>query len=119
MASVHLGEKDWYTLLGAQPSDTQAEIKQKYQKLALLHHPDKQDADVNGGEVAEGAQRFIEINQAWKILGNEEAKKEYDLQQRESELTRTWPVDNQIQLEDMSWDPGMYQKLHLGWHHIK
>lgn len=32
------------------------------------------------GTVEECIQKFIEIDQAWKILGNEETKKEYDLQ---------------------------------------
>ncbi|XP_069824477.1 dnaJ homolog subfamily C member 24 isoform X1 [Dendropsophus ebraccatus] len=29
-------DEDWYSILGAHPSDSQAELKQKYQKLALL-----------------------------------------------------------------------------------
>ncbi|KAM6069541.1 dnaJ homolog subfamily C member 24 isoform 3-T3 [Theristicus caerulescens] len=119
MAFERITQKDWYKILGAKPSDSLAELKRKYQKLALLHsiqllcllavihrtlsaemdvlcvlllahtirclsmyHPDKQKADVPAGEVEERVQRFIEIDQAWKILGNEETKKEYDLQQR-------------------------------------
>lgn len=46
------------------------------------YHPDKQSADVPAGELEERAQRFIEVDQAWKILGNEETKREYDLQRR-------------------------------------
>uniref|UniRef100_A0A8B9IW05 J domain-containing protein n=1 Tax=Amazona collaria TaxID=241587 RepID=A0A8B9IW05_9PSIT len=68
------------------------------------YHPDKQEADVPAGEVEERMQRFIEIDQAWKILGNEETKKEYDLQQREDNLTKEWPLHAQISLEDMSWN---------------
>lgn len=41
------------------------------------------------GEVEERVQRFIEIDQAWKILGNEETKKEYDLQQHGRFLPRS------------------------------
>ncbi|PKU34898.1 hypothetical protein llap_14798 [Limosa lapponica baueri] len=82
MAFERITQKDWYKILGAKPSDSPAELKRKYQKLALLYHPDKQKADVPAGEVEERVQRFIEIDQAWKILGNEETKKEYDLQQR-------------------------------------
>ncbi|KAI1232826.1 hypothetical protein IHE44_0006669 [Lamprotornis superbus] len=93
-AMERINQKDWYKVLGAKPSDSPAELKRKYQKLALLiskaidqhnemqYHPDKQEADVPAGEVQERVQRFIEIDQAWKILGNEETKKEYDLQQR-------------------------------------
>ncbi|XP_029895719.1 dnaJ homolog subfamily C member 24 isoform X2 [Aquila chrysaetos chrysaetos] len=72
--------------------------------LGLQYHPDKQKADVPAGEVEERVQRFIEIDQAWKILGNEETKKEYDLQQREDNLTKEWPLHAQIYLEDMSWN---------------
>ncbi|XP_067388184.1 dnaJ homolog subfamily C member 24 isoform X1 [Emydura macquarii macquarii] len=114
MAFEHIPRKDLYRILGAEPSDTLTELKQKYQKLALLYHPDKQSADVPAGEVGERVQRFIEIDQAWKILGNEETKKEYDLQRRElniyhyflleDDLMQTWPVDAQICLEDMSWN---------------
>ncbi|KAK2535789.1 hypothetical protein Q9233_003515 [Columba guinea] len=85
MAFERITQKDWYKILGAKPSDSPAELKRKYQKLALLYHPDKQKADVPAGEVGERVQRFIEIDQAWKILGNEETKKEYDLQQRDEQ----------------------------------
>ncbi|NWV82899.1 DJC24 protein, partial [Dasyornis broadbenti] len=104
MAFERINQKDWYQVLGAKPSDSLAELKRKYQKLALLYHPDKQEADVPAGEVEERVQRFIEIDQAWKILGNEETKKEYDLQQREENLTKEWPLHAQIYLEDMSWN---------------
>lgn len=40
------------------------------------------------GEAEARMQRFIEIDQAWKILGNEETKKEYDLQRRGRFLPR-------------------------------
>ncbi|NXT62362.1 DJC24 protein, partial [Chaetops frenatus] len=104
MAFERINQKDWYKVLGAKPSDSPAELKRKYQKLALLYHPDKQEADVPAGEVEECVQRFIEIDQAWKILGNEETKREYDLQQREDNLTKEWPLHAQIYLEDLSWN---------------
>ncbi|KAM9302125.1 dnaJ homolog subfamily C member 24 [Gastrophryne carolinensis] len=95
---------DWYGVLGAHPSDSPAMLKQKYQKLALLYHPDKQHGEAEMRQSAEAAQRFIEINQAWKILGNEETKRVYDLLRRDSEMTQSCPVDNQIQLEEMYWE---------------
>ncbi|XP_029439002.1 dnaJ homolog subfamily C member 24 isoform X2 [Rhinatrema bivittatum] len=85
MASEDLPCKDWYSILGAESTESLTEIKQKYQKLVLLYHPDKQNTDVPAGEVEKRVQRFIEIDQAWKILGNEERKKEYDLQQRDDQ----------------------------------
>ncbi|GAB5577691.1 dnaJ homolog subfamily C member 24 isoform X1 [Prionailurus iriomotensis] len=53
----------------------------------MMYHPDKQSADVPAGTVEECIQKFIEIDQAWKILGNEETKKEYDLQRQEDDHT--------------------------------
>ncbi|XP_018423344.1 PREDICTED: dnaJ homolog subfamily C member 24 [Nanorana parkeri] len=104
MASSAATQKDWYCILGAHPSDSQAELKQKYQKLALLHHPDKRHKAEDIEQTTEGAQKFIEISQAWKILGNEETKREYDLQRRETEITRSCHVDSLITLEEMEWE---------------
>uniref|UniRef100_A0A7N4PY88 DnaJ heat shock protein family (Hsp40) member C24 n=1 Tax=Sarcophilus harrisii TaxID=9305 RepID=A0A7N4PY88_SARHA len=73
-------------------------------RLAAPYHPDKQSADVPAGAVQECVQKFIEIDQAWKILGNEETKKAYDLQRREDDLRTVGPVDAQIYLEDMLWN---------------
>ncbi|NXT07669.1 DJC24 protein, partial [Prunella fulvescens] len=101
MALEGIKQKDWYKVLGAKPSDSQAELKRKYQKLALLYHPDKQAA---AAAAQERVQRFLEIQQAWHVLGNEETKREYDLQQREDNLTKEWPLHEQIYLEDMSWN---------------
>ncbi|XP_036240978.1 dnaJ homolog subfamily C member 24 [Molothrus ater] len=102
MALGRMEQKDWYKVLGAKPSDSPAELKRKYQKLALLYHPDKQAAGT--AEAEERVRRFLEIHQAWKVLGNEETKQEYDLQQREDNLTKEWPLHEQIYLEDMSWN---------------
>ncbi|XP_008572963.1 PREDICTED: dnaJ homolog subfamily C member 24 isoform X2 [Galeopterus variegatus] len=80
MAFEQTLKKDWYSVLGADPSANMSDLKQKYQKLLLMYHPDKQSTDVPAGRLEECIQKFIEIDQAWKILGNEETKKEYDLQ---------------------------------------
>nr|XP_020651275.1 dnaJ homolog subfamily C member 24 isoform X2 [Pogona vitticeps] len=104
MALREQPQKDWYSILGAGPSDSLTDLKRKYQRLVLLYHPDKQSTDVPAGEVEARMQRFIEIDRAWKILGNEETKKEYDLQRREYELTQGWPVDAQVSLGDMAWN---------------
>ncbi|XP_054441942.1 dnaJ homolog subfamily C member 24 [Pteronotus mesoamericanus] len=104
MAFERIPKKDWYSVLGANPSASVSDLKQKYQKLILVYHPDKQSADVPAGTVEECMQKFIEIDQAWKILGNEETKKEYDLQRREDDLRNMGPVDAQVYLEEMSWN---------------
>ncbi|NXL25379.1 DJC24 protein, partial [Setophaga kirtlandii] len=103
MALGRKEQKDWYKVLGAKPSDSPAELKRKYQKLALLYHPDKQAAGAEAA-VEERTRQQLEIHQAWKVLGNEETKQEYDLQQREDNLTKEGPLHEQIYLEDMSWN---------------
>ncbi|XP_063052219.1 dnaJ homolog subfamily C member 24 [Engraulis encrasicolus] len=100
-------EADWidcYSVLGANPGDSLQELKQKYQKLVLLYHPDKQSQDAAAVEAHQHLQKFIQVDQAWKILSNEETRREYDLQLRARELKQSWPVDAQISLEDMDWD---------------
>uniref|UniRef100_A0A8C6WC04 DnaJ homolog subfamily C member 24 n=2 Tax=Nannospalax galili TaxID=1026970 RepID=A0A8C6WC04_NANGA len=104
MAFGQILKKDWYSILGADPSADVSDLKQKYQKLILMYHPDKQSTDVPAGTVEECMQKFIEIDQAWKILGNEETKKTYDLQRHEEDLRNMGPVDAQIHLEEMSWN---------------
>ncbi|XP_036982555.2 dnaJ homolog subfamily C member 24 [Artibeus jamaicensis] len=104
MAFERTPKKDWYSILGANPSASISDLKQNYQKLILMYHPDKQSADVPAGTVEECIQKFIEIDQAWKILGNEETKQEYDLQRHEDDLRNMGPVDAQVYLEEMSWN---------------
>ncbi|XP_022439421.1 dnaJ homolog subfamily C member 24 isoform X2 [Monodon monoceros] len=104
MAFEQIPKKDWYSILEADPSASVSDLKQKYQKLILMYHPDKQSADVPAGTVEECIQKFIEVDQAWKILGNEETKKEYDLQRHEDDLRNMGPVDARVYLEEMSWN---------------
>ena len=51
-------------------SDT--ELKQKYKKLAVKYHPDKNKDCVDCKE------RFARILKAWEILGNPEKRQAYD-----------------------------------------
>ncbi|XP_023674190.1 dnaJ homolog subfamily C member 24 [Paramormyrops kingsleyae] len=104
MTEEDLLQKDWYAVLDASPTDCLQVLKQKYQRLALLYHPDKQNPDTTVEQVQQCVQRFIEVDQAWKILGDEQTKRAYDLQRRAGELRQSWPVDAHICLDDMSWD---------------
>lgn len=46
------------------------------------YHPDKQGPGVTVTEAEEHLHRFIEVDQAWKVLSNQETKRAYDLQLR-------------------------------------
>lgn len=104
MADFNVPQKDWYSILGANPTDDIQDIKQKYQKLILMFHPDKQKPGLSEGEAEQLLQKFIDVDQAWKILSDEKSRKEYNLQMRACELKQSWPVDAHVTLDDMNWD---------------
>ena len=56
--------KNYYKSLGLSPSATKAEIKVAYRQLAKKYHPDKNKSK-------EASQLFIEINEAYAFLTNE------------------------------------------------
>jgi molecular chaperone DnaJ len=70
---MHL--KDYYQLLGLEPSATVQEIKKAYRQLALKYHPDKNAEDKYA------ATQFYEIKEAYEVLTNPSKKDKY-LQQR-------------------------------------
>jgi DnaJ domain len=62
------GAKDYYSILGAGRGATREEIERRYKRLAQRHHPDR------GGDEEE----MKSINEAWRVLGNDEARRAYD-----------------------------------------
>jgi curved DNA-binding protein CbpA len=71
--AMHL--KDYYKILELESSATSTEIKQAYRRLALLHHPDKNNNDPYSASL------FAEIKEAYEVLTNPSKKEQY-LQQR-------------------------------------
>jgi curved DNA-binding protein CbpA len=63
--------KDYYSILGVQPSASESEIKKAFRRLAVRYHPDK-----NSSLEAKG--RFQEINEAYDVLGDPEKRILYD-----------------------------------------
>jgi DnaJ family protein A protein 2 len=61
-----------YETLGVNEKSGASEIKKAYRKLSMMHHPDK------GGN----AEIFKNINEAYQILGDDEKKQRYDMEQR-------------------------------------
>ena len=64
-------KKDYYSILGLQRDATADEIKKAYRRLALKYHPDK-----NPDPLAAGV--FVEIVEAYEVLGDAERRAEYD-----------------------------------------
>jgi curved DNA-binding protein CbpA len=64
---------DYYSILGIPSSSSKLEIKKAYRRLALIWHPDKNHSP-------NSSNKFIEINEAYLILSDEEARVKYDYQ---------------------------------------
>lgn len=60
--------KDYYKILGVPPDAPDEEIRKAYYKLAHKYHPDK------GGD----AEKFKEINEAYRVLSDKQKRTQYD-----------------------------------------
>lgn len=64
--------KDYYRILNVKSSATTAEIKRAYRKLAMVYHPDKNPGDAIAAAI------FTDAAEAYKVLGDAEARKRYN-----------------------------------------
>ncbi|MGH9943727.1 MAG: J domain-containing protein [Pyrinomonadaceae bacterium] len=61
--------EDHYTTLGANETDSRAELERRYKRLARRHHPDRSDGD---------EERMKSINEAYRVLGDDNLRSAYD-----------------------------------------
>jgi DnaJ-class molecular chaperone len=61
-----------YEVLGVSNNASQADIRRSFRYLALKHHPDKNKNS------EESKQKFMQIVEAYEILSDEQARKNYD-----------------------------------------
>jgi molecular chaperone DnaJ len=66
------GKRDYYEVLGLSRDASEEDIKRAYRRLARKYHP---DANPNDPEAEE---RFKELNEAYEVLSNPEARRAYD-----------------------------------------
>ena len=64
--------KDYYHILGVARGATPDEIKKAYRKLAVKHHPDKNQGN------AESEEKFKEISEAYEVLSDPEKRQIFD-----------------------------------------
>ena len=62
---------DYYKVLGVDKNATQEEIRKAYRRLSKKYHTDLNDSP-------DAKQRFQEINEANRVIGNPEKRKKYD-----------------------------------------
>eukprot|EP00547_Thalassionema_nitzschioides_P001427 CAMPEP_0194203662 /NCGR_PEP_ID=MMETSP0156-20130528/3378_1 /TAXON_ID=33649 /ORGANISM="Thalassionema nitzschioides, Strain L26-B" /LENGTH=534 /DNA_ID=CAMNT_0038929453 /DNA_START=54 /DNA_END=1655 /DNA_ORIENTATION=+ len=70
-------QRDLYKILGVGRDATEAEIKKRYRKAALQHHPDRQ-SNKSEKEQQEAAEKFRDINAAHEILSDPQKRRRYD-----------------------------------------
>lgn len=61
-----------YDVLGVSKDTQKEDIKKAYKKLAIQHHPDKNEGS------KESEEKFKEINEAYEILSDDEKRRNYD-----------------------------------------
>lgn len=64
---------NYYEILGINKNANKDEIKDAYKKLALKHHPDR-----NQTNKEENEEQFKKISEAYEVLSDEQKKYEYD-----------------------------------------
>lgn len=76
-------KKDYYGELGVARNATEAEIKKKYRKLAVVYHTDKNPSDnpkenPSGLSNKDAAEKFRNVTEAYEVLKDEQKRAQYD-----------------------------------------
>ena len=69
-----MAKRDFYEILGVPKNASDDEIKKAYRKLAMKHHPDR-----NQGDAAKAAEvKFKEAKEAYEMLSDPQKRAAYD-----------------------------------------
>lgn len=69
-----MSKRDFYQVLGVAKNASDEDIKKAYRKLAMKHHPDR-----NQGDAAKDAEvKFKEVKEAYEVLSDSEKRAAYD-----------------------------------------
>jgi len=68
-----MAKRDYYEVLGVSKSASTDEIKKAYRRLAMKHHPDRNEEDSGASE-----KKFKEAKEAYEVLKDSEKKASYD-----------------------------------------
>lgn len=68
-----MSKKNYYEILNIDRNATEEEVKKSYKKLALLHHPDRNQGN------PESSEKFKEVNEAYSVLSSKDKRSQYDM----------------------------------------
>ena len=68
-----MAKRDYYEVLGVSKSAAADEIKKAYRRLAMKHHPDRNEEDAGASE-----KKFKEAKEAYEVLKDSEKRATYD-----------------------------------------
>jgi molecular chaperone DnaJ len=67
-----MAKRDYYEVLGVSRDATEAEIKKAYRRLAMKHHPDRNQSDTDA------ERKFKEAKEAYEVLTDADKRSAYD-----------------------------------------
>ena len=71
-----MAKRDYYDVLGVPKNATEDDIKKAYRKLAMKHHPDRNQAE--GDDAKKAEEKFKEVKEAYEMLSDPQKKAAYD-----------------------------------------
>lgn len=86
----------YYSILGVNKNCTYLEIKQKFKAMIKALHPDK---NPSYGETDK--KKYLDLQDAWRILSNETTRQMYDEQIERLQLEELLLINEEIILSDM------------------
>ncbi|KAF9923527.1 Diphthamide biosynthesis protein 4 [Linnemannia zychae] len=95
--------KDYYAILDVSQDATVTEIKQQYQRLLLIHHPDKQ-LQQQASSTDLKSIPLQDIKEAWECLREPNHRAFYDSSLQAMRLHANGQVHDDIDLDDMEYD---------------
>lgn len=97
--------ENYYTILGLKDDASIEEIKKSYRKLAMKHHPDRNNGNKNSEE------KFKKINEAYEVLSDTNKKNKYDQERNFSHTSRT---NNQFNNNDFNDFDSIFEAMRNG-----
>lgn len=96
-----------YEVLQSDHGASTEDLKKSYTRLIRLYHPDKniQTAVVgDNSRLTDNAEKFIQIDRAWKILSDPQLRAKFDAKWHEHNVVKDLPVQDIVPLEDFDYD---------------